>query len=62
MSKSDIKLVKRNLQYALEDLDTAKEAAKGIKDPELTKRLDDLHTQTTGTRDYLESRLDPKRG
>lgn len=61
-NKRAIDGVKANLQYIEEDVTTALEYAKEIKDPELTKKLDTLKSGTKGVKDYLAARVDPKQG
>jgi len=61
-NKRAIESVKSNLRYMEEDMSSAISAAKDIKDPELTKKLDNIKGEVKGVKDYLASRLDPKQG
>jgi hypothetical protein len=61
-SKRSVSGVRSNLKYIQEDVVTALEYAKDIKDPELTKKLEDIKAKAAGAQEYLASRVDPKRG
>jgi hypothetical protein len=61
-NKRAIEGVKSNLNYIAEDVSTALEYAKDIKDPELTKKLDNIKSETKGVKDYLAARLSPQKG
>jgi hypothetical protein len=61
-NKSAIEGVKNNLRYVVEDVDSAMEHAKGVKDPELTNKLTKLKTEAVGITDYIKSKTDSKTG
>jgi hypothetical protein len=61
-NKRAIEGVKSNLNYIAEDVSTALEYAKDIKDPELTKKLDNIKSETKGVKDYLAARTNPTKG
>jgi len=63
MCKSNaIQGVKTNLNYMVEDVDTALSYAGDIKDAELTDKLTKLKTDAVGVRDYIKSKTDAKTG
>lgn len=63
MCKSNaIQGVKTNINYMVEDADTALSYATEVKDAELTKKLTKLKDDAVGVRDYITSKTDSKTG
>lgn len=63
MCKRDtIESIQVNLNYVVEDANTALSYAKEIKDSELTDKLTKLKTDALGVKDYLNSKTDSKTG
>lgn len=60
MNKKAIENVKVYLRYMGEDTDGALDSAKDIKDPELTKKLEEIKSKTEGVKDYIVSKTDAK--
>jgi hypothetical protein len=61
-NKMAIQGVTSNLNYIEEDVNAALSHAKDIKDPELTKKLNNIKSETEGVKDYLVARINPKQG
>lgn len=62
MSKMALQGIKSNLQYAKEDVEACQEHAKAIKDPELTKKLSEIHTGIEGVKAHIKAKTDSKTG
>lgn len=54
--------IQTNLNYVVEDANTALSYAKEIKDSELTDKLTKLKTDALGVKDYIKSKTDSKTG
>ena len=61
-NEQKIHRIQSSLTYAKEEVECAEESAKGIKDPELTKKISDIKASIVGTKDYLRSKVDSKKG
>lgn len=60
MNKRAIQSTQTSLQYAKEELDSALVHAAGVKDPELTKKIEGVKKDIQGVKDYITSRTDSK--